>query len=125
MFHRAKRHRIFRITLEYVYIMYINQCDVGKENLREILKTIGYVISLNKSYFKVKDLTNMLAIKPNGRHKLSHSLKTLVSQKLIEVYHKSSRNLYYIPVQKKLLDAYYESLWNHTPNHISQCTVSC
>jgi len=105
--------------------MYINQCDVGKENLREILKTIGYVISLNKSYFKVKDLTNMLAIKPNGRHKLSHSLKTLVSQKLIEVYHKSSRNLYYIPVQKKLLDAYYESLWNHTPNHISQCTVSC
>lgn len=125
MFHRAKRHRIFRITSEYVYTMYINQCDVGKENLKEILKTIGYIISLNKSYFKVKDLTNMLAIKPNGRHRLSHSLKTLVSQKLIEVYHKSSRNLYYIPVQKKLLDAYYEFLWNHTSNHISQCTVSC
>ena len=75
MFHRAKRHRIFRITSKYVYTMYVHQCDVGKENSREILKTIGYVISLSKSYFKVKDLTNMLAIKTNGRHKLSHSLK--------------------------------------------------
>ena len=103
--------------------MYVYQCDVGKENSRENLKTIGYVISLNKSYFKVKDLTNMLGIKPNGRHKLSHSLKTLVNQKLIEIYHKNSRNLYYIPVQKELLDAYYESLWNHVENHALQCMV--
>lgn len=122
MFHRAKRHRTFKITPKYVHTMHVHQCDVEKENSREILKTIGYVISLNKSYFKVKDLTNMLAIKPNGRHKLSHSLKTLVNQKLIEIYHKNSRNLYYIPVQKKLLDAYYESLWNHASNHVSQCT---
>jgi len=122
MFHGAMRHRTFKITPKYVYTMHVHQCDVEKENSREILKTIGYVISLNKSYFKVKDLTNMLAIKPNGRHKLSHSLKTLVNQKLIEIYHKNSRNLYYIPVQKKLLDAYYESLWNHAPNHVSQCT---
>lgn len=103
--------------------MYVHQCDVGKENSREILKTIGYVISLNKSYFKVRDLTNMLAIKPNGRHRLSRSLKVLINQKLIEIYHKNSRNLYYVPVQKKLLDAYYESLWNHAPNHVLQCTV--
>ena len=102
--------------------MHAHQCDVEKENSKEILKTIGYVISLNKSYFKVKDLTNMLAIKPNGRHKLSRSLKPLVSQKLIEIYHKNSRNVYYIPVQKKLLDAYYEYLWNHAPNQVSQCT---
>lgn len=122
MFHRAKRHRTFRIKSKYVYTMYVHQCDVEKEKSREILKTAGYVISLNKSYFKAKDLTNMLAIKPNGRHKLSHSLKTLVNQKLIEIYHKNSRNLYYVPVQKKLLDAYYESLWSHTPNHVSQCT---
>ena len=120
MFHREIRHRTFKITPKYVYIMHVPQCDVEKEKSREILKTIGYVISLNKSYFKVKDLTNMLTIKPNGRHKLSRSLKTLVSKKLIEIYHKNSRNLYYIPVQKKLLNAYYESLWNHTPNHISQ-----
>jgi len=122
MFHGAMRHRTFKITQKYVCTMYVHQCDVGKEKSREILKTIGYVISLNKSYFKVRDLTNMLAIKPNGRHKLSHSLKTLVNQKLIEIYHKNSRNLYYIPVQKKLLDAYYESLWNHAPNQVSQCT---
>ena len=123
MFHRAMRHGTFKITPKYGYLMHVHQCDVGKENSREILKTVGYVISLNKSYFKVKDLTNMLAIKPNGRHKLSRSLKTLVNQKLIEIYHKNSRNLYYIPVQKKLLDAYYESLWNHAPNYILQCTV--
>lgn len=122
MFHRENRHRTFKITPKYVYIMHVHQCDVEKEKSRETLKTIGYVISLNKSYFKVKDLTNMLAIKPNGRHKLSRSLKTLVNQKLIEIYHKNSRNLYYIPVQKKLLDAYYESLWNHASNHVSQCT---
>ena len=122
MFHREVLHRTFKITPKYVYIMHVHQCDVGKENSREILKAIGYVISLDKSYFKVKDLTNMLAMKPNGRHKLSHSLKTLVSQKQIEIYHKNSRNLYYIPVQKKLQDAYYEFLWNHAPNHVSQCT---
>jgi hypothetical protein len=94
--------------------MHVYQCDIGKENSREILKTTGYVISLNKDYFRVKDLTNMLGIKPKGRHKLSRSLKTLVSHKLIEIYHKNSRNLYYIPVQKDLLDAYYEVLWSHT-----------
>ena len=81
------------------------------------MKTIGYVISLNKDYFKAKDLTNMLGIKPKGRHKMSHSLETLVSHKLIEIYHKNNRNLYHIPVQKRLLDAYYESLWNHVQNH--------
>ena len=54
----------------------------------------------------------MLAIKTNGRHKLSHSLKTLVNQKLIELYHKNSPKLYYTPVQKKLLDAYYETFGN-------------
>lgn len=76
------------------------------------MKTIGYVISLNKNYFKVKDLTNMLGIKTNGRHRLSYSLKALISQELIEIHHKNDRNTYYIPVQEKLLDAYYESLWN-------------
>ncbi|MFQ6064198.1 MAG: hypothetical protein ACE5L6_01865 [Candidatus Bathyarchaeia archaeon] len=76
------------------------------------MKTIGYVISLNKDYFRVKDVTNMLGIKPKGRHKISRSLKTLVSHRLIEIYHKNSRNLYHIPDQKDLLDIYYESLWN-------------
>ena len=89
-----------------------HQCDIRKENSREILKTIGYVISLNKNYFKVKDLTNMLGIKTNGRHRLSYSLKALISQELIEIYRKNDRNIYYIPVQEKLLDAYYESLWD-------------
>ena len=99
--------------------MHAFQRDVGEEeNSKEILKTIGYVISLNKIYFKAKDLTNMLGIKPKGRHKLSWSLDTLVNHKLIEIYHKNSRNLYHIPVQKKLLDAYYESLWNHVQNRI-------
>ena len=112
MFHRVMCHRAFKITPKHGYTMYVHQRGVKKENSREILKAIGYVISLNKSYFKVKDLTNMLTIKPNGRHRLSRSLKTLVNQKLIEIYDKNSRNLYYIPVQKKLLDAYYESLWN-------------
>jgi hypothetical protein len=96
---------------------------VRKENSREILKTIGYVISLNKNYFKVKDLTNMLGIKPKGRHKLSHSLKTLVSRELIVIYYKNSRNFYHIPVQKRLLDAYYESLWDHVQNHALQRTA--
>ena len=76
------------------------------------MKTIGYVISLNKDYFRVKDVTNMLGLKPKGRLKLSRSLKTLVGYKLIELYHKNSRNFYYIPVQKRLLDVYYEALWN-------------
>lgn len=92
--------------------MHAYPCDIGKENSREILKTIGYVISLNKNYFKVKDLTNMLGLKPNGRHRLSYSLKALISQELIEIYRKNDRNIYYIPVQEKLLDAYYEFLWN-------------
>jgi hypothetical protein len=103
--------------------MCAHEWEVEKGSSREILKTIGYVISLNKNYFKVKNLTNMLGIKTKGRHKMSRSLKTLVGQKLIEVYHKNSRNLYYIPVQKELLDAYYESLWNHVENHALQCTV--
>jgi len=78
----------------------------------EILRTIGYVISLNKSYFRVKDVTNMLGTKPKGRHRISHSLKTLARHRLIEIYHKNSRNFYYLPVPKDLQDAYYECLWN-------------
>lgn len=94
--------------------MYGHQRHVGEETVsKEILKTIGYVLSLNKSYFKAKDLTNMLGVKPKGRHKLSWSLKTLVDHKLIEIYHKNSRNLYRISVEKTLVDAYYETLWNH------------
>jgi predicted MarR family transcription regulator len=92
--------------------MHTHQCDIRKEGSREILKTIGYVISLNKHYFKVKDLTNMLGIKPNGRHRLSYSLKALIRQELIEIYRKNDRNIYYIPVRGKLLDAYYSSLWD-------------
>lgn len=92
--------------------MYASQYDPKREDSREVLKTIGYVISLNKDYFRVKDVTNMLGIKPKGRHKISRSLKTLVSHRLIEIYHKNSRNLYHIPDQKDLLDIYYESLWN-------------
>jgi len=87
------------------------------------LKTIGYVISLNKNYFKAKDLTNMLGIKPKGRHKLSHSLKTLIRHELIVIFRRNNRNLYHIPVQERLLDAYYESLWDHVQNHALQCTV--
>ena len=78
----------------------------------EILRTIGYEISLNKSYFRVKDVSNMLGTKPKGRHRISHSLKTLARHRLIEIYHKNSRNFYCIPVQKDLQDAYYECLWN-------------
>ena len=83
-----------------------------KKDSIEILKTIGYVISLNKDYFRVKDVTNMLGLKPKGRHKISRTLKTLVNHRLIEIYHKNSRNLYYIPIQKEILDAYYKCLWN-------------
>ncbi len=100
-------------------MMYGHQRHVGEETVsKEILKTIGYVLSLNKSYFKAKDLTNMLGVKPKGRHKLSWSLKTLVDHKLIEIYHKNSRNLYHIPFEKRLLDTYHENLWNHvqSPN---------
>ena len=100
--------------------MHACQSETGKENSREILKTIGYVISLNKDYFRVKDVTNMLGLKPKGRLKLSRSLKTLVGYKLIELYHKNSRNLYYIPAQKRLQDTYYESLWNYIQNHALQ-----
>jgi len=89
---------------------------VKREDSREILKIIGYVISLNKSYFKARDLTNMLGIRSRGRHRLSHSLKTLVSRRLIEIYYRNDRNLYHIPAQKKLLDAYYEFLWNNVQN---------
>jgi len=89
---------------------------IEEEKSREILKIIGYVISLNKRYFKAKDLTNMLGIKSKGRHKLSHSLETLVSLNLVEIYYKNNRNLYHIPVQKRLLDVYYESLWNYVQN---------
>lgn len=97
--------------------MYDHQRRVGEEIVsKEILKTIGYVLSLNKTYFKAKDLTNMLGIKPKGRHKLSWSLKTLVNHKLIEIYHKNSRNLYHIPFEKRLLDAYHENLWNNVQN---------
>ena len=103
--------------------MYVCQREVRRDNSREILKTIGYVISLNKKYFKVKDLTNMLGIRSQGRHKLSYSLKALLNDELIEIYHKNSRNLYYIPAQKRLLDAYYESLWNLVLDHVSQCGV--
>jgi predicted MarR family transcription regulator len=91
--------------------MHAHQCGKGSESSREILKIIGYVVSLKKDYFRVKDLTNMLGIKTNGRHKLSYSLKALISQELIEIHQKNDRNTYYIPVQEKLLDAYYESLW--------------
>ena len=95
-------------------MMCVCQRNIRKEDAREILKTIGYVISLSKDYFRVKDVTNMLGIKPKGRHKISHSLKTLASHRLTEIYHKNSRNLYYIPVQKDLQDAYYDYLWNRT-----------
>ena len=103
--------------------MYVSQYEVGKEKSRELLKTIGYVVSLNKNYFKAKDLTNMLGIKSNGRHRLSHSLEILVSQKLIEINRKNNRNLYHIPVKERLLDAYYDSLWNYTQHHELQCKV--
>ena len=89
---------------------------IEKEKSREILKIIGYVISLNKRYFKTKDLTNMLGIKSKGRHKLSHSLETLVSHNLVEIYYKNNRNLYHIPVQKRLLDVYYECHWTYVQN---------
>ena len=92
--------------------MRVYQRHTSEENSRGILRIIGYVISLNKEYFRVKDVTNMLGMKPKGRHRVSHSLKILVSHRLIEIYHKNSRNFYYIPVQKDLLDAYYECLWN-------------
>ena len=92
--------------------MYVHKLDTKKGNMRAELKTLGCVISLNKSFFKTRDLTNMLGLKPRGRHKLSHTLEALVSQKLIEIYHRNSRNLYHIPIRKKLLDAYYEALWS-------------
>ena len=92
--------------------MYVHQSE--EESSKGILKILDYVISLNKDYFKARDLANMLGIKPKGRHKLSHSVETLVRRRLIEIYHKNSRNLYYIPIRKRLVDAYYESLWNHT-----------
>jgi len=98
---------------------------VEKEKAREILKIIGYVISLNKRYFKAKDLTNMLGIKSKGRHKLSHSLETLVSHKLVEIYYKNNRNLYHIPVQKRLLDAYYECLWNYVQDRSIDLGLYC
>ncbi|UCE44260.1 MAG: hypothetical protein JSV57_01880, partial [Candidatus Bathyarchaeota archaeon] len=88
-----------------------------------ILKTIGYVISVNKEYFKAKDLTNMLGIKPKGRHRLSHSLTILVYSRLIEIYHKNNRNLYHIPVLERLLDAYYQSLWSHVQDSPMQRKV--
>lgn len=94
--------------------MHVQQRDTEAENpSKEILKTIGYVVSLKKIYFKTKDLTNMLGVKPEGRHKLSWSLRRLLNRNLIEIYHKNSRNLYRIPVEKTLVDAYYETLWNH------------
>ncbi|UCG45722.1 MAG: hypothetical protein JSV58_02810 [Candidatus Bathyarchaeota archaeon] len=97
--------------------MYIQKLDARRGNMKAELKTLGCVISLNKSFFKTRDLTNMLGIKPKGRHKLSHVLEALVNQRLIEIYHRNSRNLYHIPVWKKLLDAYYESLWNYVSYH--------
>ena len=92
--------------------MYVCQCNMRLKDSEEILRTIGYVISLNKNYFRVKDVTNMLGTKPKGRHRISHSLKTLARHRLIEIYHKNSRNFYYLPVPKDLQDAYYECLWN-------------
>lgn len=94
--------------------MHIHQRPAGREkDTKEILKIIGYVVTLKKSYFKAKDLTNMLGIKPRGRHKLSWSLRRLLNHRLIEIYHKNSRNLYHIPVEKRLVDAYHENLWSH------------
>jgi hypothetical protein len=94
--------------------MHVQQRDTEAENgSKEILKTIGYVVSLKKIYFKTRDLTNMLGVKPEGRHKLSRSLRSLLNRNLIEIYHKNSRNLYRIPVEKTLVDAYYKVLWNH------------
>jgi len=68
MFHRIILHSTSKITPKYVYTMYIHQCNAGEENSKGILKTLSYIVSLNKNYFKAKDLTNMLGIKPKGRH---------------------------------------------------------
>lgn len=98
--------------------MYTRRGNSAKsESLKELLKVAGYVISLNKAFFKAKDLTNLLGIKPKGRHKLSWDLNALLSRGLIEIYHKNSRNLYHIQYPKKLIDTYHEALWTCVLEH--------
>lgn len=80
MFHRAMFHWASKITPKYVYTMHVHQLEAEKEN-RERFRRYGYIVSLSKDYFEVEDLAKMLGIKSKGRHKLPHSLKTLVSQK--------------------------------------------
>lgn len=88
--------------------------DPERENCRELLKTIGYVVSLKKHYFRVRDIINLLGMQPTlGRHRLSYSVKSLANRNLIQIYHRNSCNLYHIAARSKLLDAYYESLWSH------------